>query len=355
MAVVPAQSELRAEDSAISLVRYARIIGYAECPFFGVNSAVTEYACRSIWVKIERDQMLHYLAEAQQELEAVIGYPVGVRWIAGERRPYSFPLTAGWKHVLQGGVRGTTAISADEAIDQTNDPGVIGPVATTVTDESEIHVFYPASLIEEEVEIHPSDIDLDTALGQVTIYIPRCRTVLPKYVDNLRTGLDYSDAGNFLTKVDVVRVYNDASTQATLVWPHGSCTAACGEDTQTACIYVRDGLVGVLDVLPAVYSGGSWSRASTCCRGEPEYAVLNYRAGVALTRQAEDAIVRLAHAKMPVEPCGCDVVHRLWERDRNVPEMVTRERLNCPFGLPDGAWAAWTFAESLRVGRAGIL
>jgi len=67
-----------------------------------------------------------------------------------------------------------------------------------------------------------------------------------------------------------------------------------------------------------------------------------------LSRQMEDAIVRLAHAKMPDEPCGCDVAQRMWKRDRNVPEVLTRERINCPFGMSDGAWIAWQFTRSFK-------
>jgi hypothetical protein len=74
-----------------------------------------------------------------------------------------------------------------------------------------------------------------------------------------------------------------------------------------------------------------------------------------LTRQVEDAIVRLAHSKMPDEPCGCDMLQRHWKRDRNIPQVLTRERINCPFGLSDGAWFAYRQAATLKIWKASIL
>ena len=363
MTVVPTQSAPIEEGSAVSLARYAKIVGYWECSFFGVSRAGAPESCRSVWVKRERDTIADYLAEAQDEIEDQIGYPLGTWQWFQDKVPYTLPLQARRGHVIEAGVRATTTISADEAVSHATDPAVIGPVATTVTDEDEIHVFYPASLVEEEIEIHPSDIDLDTGAGTVTIYVPRCRMVHPDEADNPRGGIDYTDTANFLAVVDVVRVYNDDSTHATLTWPNrasSTCVPGCDcpvclSYTMDGCITVRDSHLGSLSVLPATYSGGSWSAvlASTCCVGTPEYATVNYRAGVALTRQAESAIVRLAHAKMPEEPCACEIVQLLWKRDRTVPDVLTRERINCRFGLSNGAWAAWQFCQAMRLVRGG--
>jgi hypothetical protein len=361
--VVPTQSALIEEPSVVTLPRYAKIVGYWEESFFGINRAGAPQSCRSIWVKRERDLVARYLAEAQEEVEAEINYPLGTwRWFQ-DTLPYTWPLEAPWGWVIEGGIEVVTVIAADEAIDHTTDPAVIGPVATTVTDEDEIHLFYPASLVEEDVEIHPSDIDLDTGAGTVTFQVPRARLVAPAYVDNPRTGLDYTDLANFLALLDVRRVYNDPSTQAVLRWPNRSSSTClpgcdcpvCSTYTATGCITVRQSNIGSLSVLPATYSGGAWTSTAcaSCCTGDPQRVTINYRAGKALTRQAEDAVVRLAHAKMPEEPCACELVSLLWKRDRHVPDVVTRERINCRFGLSDGAWAAWQFCQAMKLWRGG--
>lgn len=356
MTVVQTAASLRAEDSAVTLPRYAQLIEYAECSFFGVRRSDVPQACRTIWQKHERDTIIKYLAEAQEELERVIRYPLNREWFADEQHPYRFPVKADWCKIVSGGVRATADIALAEAVAHATDPAVVGPVATTVTDEDEVRVYHPGT----EVEIHPSAITISG--GNLTIEIPRCRMVTEAASDNDPGGMDYDDLNNFESTVDIGRVYNDPSTHATLVWPHACtttstyCGCTCGQYTQAACIYVRNGQLGFVDVLPASYSAGSWSTTCATCCGNPHHVLLNYRAGLtALGYQAEDAVLRLAHAKMPAEPCSCDIMRRVWQRDRNVPDVLTRERLNCPFGLSDGAWVAWKFAQALKIHRGAVV
>lgn len=354
MTVVPATSQLTGADLAVPLPRYAQIINYGECAFFGVNNPDDDTrACRQVWSEWQRDQIMHYLGEAQDEIEQVIRYPLNRRWFADEEHPFSCPTFTTWGHVVEAGIEATTTISSGEAVDHTADPAVVGPVATTVTDEDEIRVYHPGS----DVEIHPSIISISG--GNVTITIPRCRMVKESLVDTPSGGLTYSDTNNFEATVDVKRVYNDDSTNGVLIWPcrcgSGTCSGGCTQRTHTACMYLDNLELGIISLQAATYSGGSWG-SSACYSGTPGKLQLNYRAGLeTLTRQAEDAIVRLAHAKMPAEPCGCSVTQQLWKRDRNIPDVVTRERINCPFGLNDGAWVAWRFAQSMRLERGMTL
>lgn len=349
MTVVLAQSALVAQDSAVRLARYTQIVEYSECSFFGVNHEPNPGQCREIWTKTQRDMISKYLAEAQYEIEQVIGYPLSPRWIGqGQTQEYTDwqPIPRGnriitrFARYIEAGIQATSDISLGETIDQSSDPAVIGPLATTVTNTDEIKIYHP----DLDVEIDPSDITISG--GNVTITVPRCRTVKQSVADNPVTGLAYDDLDNFESEVDVKRVYNDSSVQAILAYP-SSCTG-CSETTLSACFYSRNKRLGILDFQPS-------SNGNLCgCRGE--IIRLNYKAGAdVLTRQAEDAIIRLAHAKMPVEPCGCDVVKRLWGRDRNVPDVLTAERLNCPFGLSDGSWIAFQFAMSMRVVRGSII
>jgi len=253
--------------------------------------------------------------------------------------------------VIAGGVRGESEIEWDAVMDHSADPARV-TVATTVTDEDEIKVFYPDST----QEIIPNRIVISG--GSATIYIPRCRMVRSDLLDTPADGLDYENITNFQQTVDVTRVYNDDSTQAELVDPHncstGCASGGCTEYTHTGCIYVRQPEMGILDILPASYSGGAWTRSS--CSRRFSISRLNYYAGAdPITKQMQDAIVRLAHSKMPQEPCACDPVSQLWARDRNVPDQMTEERANCPFGLSDGAWTAWNFARSARLLKMGVI
>ena len=300
------------------------------------------------------------LLEAQEEIEQITRYPLKPCWIQDEKQPYKFPMLTKWVKVIRPGIPAISYIDDDAVVDHSTDPAIVGPIATTVTDPDEVKVYFAASLTDDMVEITPSNIVLTG--GLLTIYIPRCRLVLPDNWNNTRQGLDYDDLTNFCDVVDVIRLYNDDSTNANLIWPHvssasGICSCpACSEYDYDGCIVVHDGNIGKIGVLPATYSGSSWNRTLTSCVGTPQYVELNYQAGMdPTTKQAEDAVIRLAHAKMPQEPCACEVVTYHWTRDRNVPNILTRERINCPFGLSDGAWTAWRFANSLKTVRGGVL
>lgn len=348
MTIVALQTDLINETSAVRLARYAKIIEYSECAFFGVNADVNaQYQCREIWTKPQRDTVAKYLAEAQYEIEQETGYPLSPRWIGqGQSDEYQdwqqirHKVVTRFARFIEGGIQATSTIAAGSAVSHVTDPATVGPVATTVTDINEIRVYHPGL----DVEIDPSSITI--VGGNVTIEIPRCRMVKQSVADNPDTGLDYTDLTNFEATVDIKRVYNDSSVQATLAYP-SSCTG-CIETTLAGCFYVRNKRLGILDI--------QLNGSSNPCGCRAEIIRLNYRAGAdVLTSQAVDAIIRLAHAKMPSEPCGCDIAKRLWGRDRNIPEVLTRERLNCPFGLSDGAWIAWQFAQAMKVYRAGVL
>lgn len=349
MPIVVAQSTLTNFDLAVPLSRYARIIQNTECGWWGVaDDDNPEPGCRHIWLKSQRDDVGRYLGEAQDEIEQQVNYPLHPKWFADERQNYACPVQADWGHIVQAGVRAESNIELGATVDHTSDPAVIGPIATTVTDINEIRVYHPGT----DVEIDPSAVTITG--GNVTITIPRCRLVRSEFADNPKEGWPYSDLTYFEEEVDVKRVYNDPSVNAELVWPGGcgNCEG-CTERTQAACMRINHAEAGIFEVRPATYANGAWGSPSSsfCCRGRPQIIRLNYKAGWAVTPQQEDAIVRLAHSKMPDEFCGCEVFTRLWRRDREVPGVLTRERLNCPFGINTGAWIAWRFAQSFKLYR----
>jgi len=336
------------EFPAITLVQYAKRIGYRECAFFGIRHPDnTQFACREIWTKDQRDEIYHQLMQAQLEIEQIIGYPLIDRWIADEQEPYRPLLQTRWGYVIEGGVMSDTMLADGEAVDYAADPAVVGPVALGTCDVEDVHLFHE----DLDAEIIPSGYTV--AAGAVTFQIPWCRLVAPDYEDNPVLGWDYADVATWgATKVDVRCITNDPSQQATL--HRRVCSGACEEVTETACIYVHDGRLGLVGVQQANYSDGAWSPASSYLPWQQ--VSLNYHAGrTTVLRITEDAVIRLAHSNMPTEPCGCDVTQRLWKRDRSTPTILTAERLNCPLGISDGAWMAWRFATSQRLVRGGLL
>jgi len=351
--IVAEYASLISECSAVKLARYAHLVGYDENPFWGIAHNLSDNQCRYIWSLADRMMVAKYLCEAQKEIEAELGYLIGYQWTIEEKRPYRCPTFANYGHVIALGIETHSAILTSAAVNHATDPAVIGPIATSVTDISEIAVFHPGT----EIEIIPSSVIISG--GMLTIEIPRCRMIKVDYINNLDVGLDYADVATWgETTVDVVRRYNDQTTQVILSNNH-SCSAVCSATgcsayTQTACGYVKYPGIGAIEVFPADYIDGAWIRRSCRC-SDYEEMQLNYLSGVPITHQLEDMIVRLAHAKMPKEPCGCDPLRNLWERDSKIPDTITRERINCTFGTSDGAWTAWRWAQSLKLRRGGIV
>lgn len=341
---------------AIPLWMYAETIGYACDAFFGIvrDDPPAYHTNKPLWRKSERDMVEHFLAEAQQEIEQICKYPLWHCWIEDEEHDYEYPLLSDWAKVIESGVQATAAMSVGQAVNHANDPAVVGPfIDPTGADEDEIRVFHPGTAD----EIFPSAIAI--AGNTVTLTIPRCRLLTEEAYAEL--GVDYDDTGvggSFELTVDVVRVYNDPSTQGVLVWSHGTGSCAlCTGTTATACIVTTNREIGEMDVVPANYSDGAWSSSTwSCYCHHPDRVRINYHAGLTvLTKRARDAIIRLAHAKMPHDPCNVDPPLWIWAADRNVPRALTAQRLNCPFGLEDGAWQAYKFAKSMKTYRGSVL
>jgi hypothetical protein len=278
------------------------------------------------WTEWQRLDVYRALVEAQQLLEEELRYPLCPTWVTGtpdeygEQRyvdiqPSGNPLLTKWGFLIASGVRAETTLASGITVTYTTEPAQIGPFAATINDVAEVKVYYPGS----DREIPP--IRKTYNGGMLTIYIPRCRLVeTPNTIDE---GMAYVDG--------------------------------CVEYTQTACMYIRDHRLGIVEVVPATYSGGTWTRNSSCTY-QYEIARLNYYCGLRNVDVAmKNAIVRLAHARMASEPCGCEIVQKLWERDRNTPDGLSRERLNCRFGTSDGAWAAYQLALSRKLRRISVL
>lgn len=348
---------------ALTLADYARITGYDECAFWGVYyNGQIEYDCRMFWTEWQRMDILRALNEAQRLIEDVVGYPLSRTWITsypsefGEQdrvdvQPYGRRILLKYGHLIGGGVKTTSILQNGSVINHATDPAVVGPLAVTLSDVAEVKVFYPGT----KREITPSKKVYSG--GNLTLYIPRCRLVLtPNQTDD---GKNYDDLANFLTTVDVIREYNDPSTAGLLVHEHG-CNLACQNNncadyTTTGCIYPLNNRLGIVTVIPATYSSNTWvENLDDCCHNISQVR-LNYLAGInKLDSAAENAIVRLAHARMAAEPCGCQIIQRLWERDRKTPDVLSRERLNCPFGPSEGSWVAYKFAQSRKIVRMGL-
>jgi len=355
-------------NCAVSLSRYAKLIKYDETSFWGiVNNDPNLITCGPLWSERDRIQIGLALAQAQQQIETLLGYPLCPTWVTGtvdesylhdnrwvDQQWYRSRLLTKFPRLIAAGIRATEDLEEDAPIVYGDRVGTITITSVTFTDPREVIVTYPDS----DRRIIPSKVSI--AGGTLTIEIPRFRMVVPTLLTTPEEGIDYSDLASFLSAVDVTRVYNDPSRQAVLVRPHcsnGNCSGGCGECTHDGCIYILDHEIGHIDVRPALWNEDTLSWDSrTVCASNYRLVRLNYLCGMRyLNAQAEEAIVTLAHTKLHGPPCSCDWLHEVWKHHNAVPRMLTRERLNCPFGVSEGAWRAYVFARSLASVRASIL
>lgn len=343
------------EFPAISLARYAARIGYADCAFFGVHDPDDDVrSCRAIWTAPERAMIAWALGEAQEELEQELRYFLRPKWTREERTDWRPIMQTVWGYVLEGGVISDIKVGDSIAVNYATDPATVTFNTTCAADD--LRVFHE----DTDTEIVPTSVAV--VAGVATIRIPLCRLVDPAYEDNPDGGWEPSASATWrAAEVDVRCITNDPSTQAHIVWRVSDtglcCTPGCTDHQHDGCLYVRRSEIGTVDVHRATYSEGVWTASACVCNCcTPDWAELYYYSGLTtLSKQAEDAIIRLAHSKMPSEPCGCQSTQRLWQRDRYTPDVLTRERINNPFGLSDGAWWAWRQAQSMKLIRGAVL
>lgn len=366
------QSEelLYTPNCAVSLSRYAQVLNYEEAAFWGV---VTENRWQRgggpLWKEGDRLIIQLALAQAQQQIEAFIGYPLcktwvtgrvqdvynhDIRWVDQQRMRCAGTTVTKYPRLIEPGIRATEMIEEDATLTFGEKIATVGPIAVTFTDPREVKVYYPDS----ERRIQPSRVVISG--GNLTIQIPRYRLVITDLLNTPEGGIAYEPLENFLSTVDVVRLYTDPSTQAIFVRPNcrnNNCYGGCTECTQTGCIYMLDPEIGFVNVSPAVWDEETetWNARNVCGTG---YSLvrLNYACGIEyLTPEAEKIIISLAHSKLYGPPCGSDALADLWKKDNEIPRMLTRERINCPFGMANGAWNAYLWAKQFKSVRASIL
>lgn len=319
-------------NCAITLTDYQKYVAYDECAFWGVTyDGQEEVGCNMLWTTPQRDQLANALAEAQELFEGECGYPLCPKWLTEDQGVFCNPLMTSVGYLLAMGERVTSLVAAGENVAYVSEPAKIGPLATSVTDASELHFYIQGT----DREVYPSSVIL--AGGFLTAEFPRARLVLPSY-DTMQgwVGNRFTDMIHFAPELDIWREYTDATNAVTLLDRAQNCTST----SRALCARIENARLGIIQV--------NYCRGGAC--SWPYGVRLAYRAGLTiLDVRIQAAVIRLAHTLIPESLCNqCDQIHRLWEADNKIPEGASRERLNCPFGLSDGAWFAYKRAQQVR-------
>lgn len=338
----------------LTLDRYQELLRLPEASFNGLlkDTDIRRYDCTDIWKQTDRDYVANYIAEAEEMREQELVYPPSPRLILNEMHRFGNPLVLDKKYIVALGTETTSTIEAGVALDHgvetaPNDPVTI-TVTTTVTDATEIAVFYPG----ESVRILPSNISISG--GVATISLPRSRLVDPTLNDDREDPLSYFENDNFLETVDVKRVYMDATSGVVFVWTSMDLVAAGAltypdgsEATQQALGSISNYRLSVVSVYPG--SGGSGANYTYCI--DPTFVRVSYKAGRRSSQRTEIQTLRFAHTLMPYRPQSAEAVQQYWVADNEAhPSKITS-----PYGWKSGAVEAWIADSRAKIGGGGML
>lgn len=382
----------------LPLDEFARILGISPLSFNQLSSTLTpNTVCGDIFFqyswqhsdRIGRDDIAQAIYDAEQAISREAGFNLMPDWTVDERLPYPTPsnpaaygmgynprwqlksVEASKGLMLYGGVKtktlieaGATVVRTDLDVDQYAETCTV-TVATSVTDKSEIHVYYPAKDGDDGWEIRP--IKVRFSGGNAIITFKAWQIVAANQMDAINAQpLDAADADTYETTVDVYRVYNDPSTQVQFLWENdpsncGTCTA-CQLGSQAGCFHIRDKRLGFIVPAPGTYSSadGEFTSAEWSACREPDQVRLWYRSGYVdqnlerpyaeLSEYWKTAIAYFAASKFERAVCGCSNVNQFiekWRRDAAFSSQeeggftVTAEIASNRLGTSMGALYAW--------------
>ncbi|KKL52908.1 hypothetical protein LCGC14_2280780, partial [marine sediment metagenome] len=333
-----------------------------------------------------------------QDIESHLGYRLLPSWEEDEwnptvrpARPEMFNLSvtglrgfnqiaqARWGHLVSGGIPQRVLLEEAAVIvySSTLPPVAYEETATvtvTLSDgfpECEIAIFYPGKAGDPAWEIRPIDVQVSVA-NVATIIFRRELVVIEDLLETLDTprAAEGTTDADFLTTVDVYRLYNDPQQQVEFMWePLGGCACGtsgclkCQYTAQFGCLMVR----GDPRFSQVVYAPATWNStdlafdtATFSVGRAPDIVRLWYYAG--LRDKRSDCAIRdmdrdwartvaiYAASKLDRQPCQC--VSNFWQRwskDLAFVEGTTElaaynvptQLLENPLGTRAGAVYAW--------------
>lgn len=322
---------------------------------------------QGIFVQPERDLILKGILQA---------YALGTNFIQTFHRPdYTSQrlilnprervqrqyLETKYHHVQAIGKRTATLIDdnvtvtyTDEDSDGVDDTATI-TVTTAITDVTEIQVFFRVAdgapgVADRRYEIEPLTVTVSggtaTIVGQRALFVKPSIWKVPYNAPNWNSASkNYGSTNapqNFVTEVDVYRVYPDA-TQAVAYGVAKGCT--CGYDTEYGSAIILNSRLGSLELCPP----------SPCRCGYFAYVDIHYMAGIPLTVEntpdptLELAFIRLTNAMIPRTPPNLtDQSIFVWVNDASpYPEGEGLSSWgNNPFGARVGHIDAWRMMDN---------
>lgn len=273
------------------------------------------------------------------------------------------------------GQRATTVIQANAAVvysdsdgDGFNDLATI-TVATTVA-AGQIEVFFRVangapSAANELWRIEPLNVQISGGnaiiTGHMSLFALPSIWLMPYTPPNYVTknAQDSNDPLNYVTQVDVYRVYPDSTNAVTLRgddWLVSCNEGNCDTFEQTSCARIYNSELGLVQIRPSTC--GCWGDYLAYNQVEIYYlAGYPLDANFNVNRRLEQAIVRLANTLMPQKPCEyCDRILNMWTNDTfDVPvDQVPVGLWGAPYGSQKrGAIQAYKVFCEMALGQGG--
>ncbi|MCP4083155.1 MAG: hypothetical protein GY743_23280 [Planctomycetaceae bacterium] len=420
----------------LSLDRYAEIMGINPAHFngaaanslspavFPINVGCTDVWYQHAWQRfdvVSREEIAEAIYDAEKDIEAELGYSPAPKWVTNEVHQYPRPFYRGAYGIglnvrgqmksikarqgskfIQAGRRGATLVGTATTAGGTlvySDPDGDGfselatiTLTTTVTDTQEIGVYTAGKSAAKDWGVRPLK-SVAISGGSVTITLESWKLIDPDLWEFLPTSttdasgslIDISTTANFVTSIDVYRIFTDfTEVSATFYWERdpianqlilcstcgGTGCESCTLTTQNGCIHVRNVQRGYVVAVPASYdaSDARWEGTNwTYCR-EPDQVKIWYYAGELDERYLSNetdqplsnywahtiAWLATARTKRPFCACGGSKAKQEWLR-RDFAEVggptsftIDADQLANPFGTTRGAIMAWQRVSKLN-------
>ena len=177
------------------------------------------------------------------------------------------------------------------------------------------------------------------------------------------TVIDADDANSFVDTISFYRVFNDTSTQATLLWvSEASCNdASCAYTTQEACLRRASNRSGMFTVSPGTYNATTRQFNGNTCFNEgrePDKVAVYYYSGQQSPNNRNcseldyfwaENIAILATSRLRKPICTCENILRqaqMWQENMamstaNRTFVVDPLALSNPLGQTVGAFTVW--------------
>lgn len=341
----------------------------------GVGAPLS-HPCDAAYIQEERDALADALNLAVEMVAEQLGFYPRPTWVQerlyfGGGSPLEWqPHKLRYGYIEEVGIRTTALIQAGVAItySDANSDGVDDTATITVTTAvatDEIGAFFRVSDGAESAghafwEIEPLT-SVTASGGVVTITAPRYLFAKPSvwaqsyaepsFTD--RNAKDTLDPNNFVTNVDIYRVYSDATAAVQItgdpLWTR--CDDLDSAVTENGVALILDSRLGIVRV----------RLECDCFDSYPESVYLSYKAGYPLdngkmARRLETNIIRLANTLLPYQPATfCDRTLNMWQQDMEEldPSRLTATDLHPFGGTKQGAIVAWRNLRHLALGAGG--